>query len=88
MKWFLRQEGTCETLRIKERIKINAFAFVPKYNNSALKRSIAKYGPACVSVNQKPLSLNFYSWGVYDNPECGEQTFRFVRNWYTVRRWE
>lgn len=66
------QEGTCETLRIKERIKIDAFAFVPKYNNSALKRAIAKYGPACVTINQKPLSLKFYSWGIYDNPECGK----------------
>ena len=69
---FLTQEGTCETIGIKERIKIDAFAFVPKYNNSALKRAIAKYGPACVSINQKPLSLKFYSWGIYDNPECGK----------------
>ena len=68
----LIQEGTCETLRLQERIKIDAFAFVPKYNNSALKRAIAKYGPACVSINQKPLSLKFYSWGIYDNPECGK----------------
>ncbi|XP_067033013.1 uncharacterized protein [Acropora muricata] len=73
---YLAQEGTCETLRIKERIKIDAFAFVPKYNNSALKRSIAKYGPACVSINQKPLSLKFYSWGVYDNPECDNSSTR------------
>lgn len=67
---YLAQEGTCETIGLKERIKIDAFAFVPKYNNSALKRAIAKYGPVCVSINQKPLSLKFYSWGVYDNPEC------------------
>lgn len=67
---YLAQEGTCETIGLRERIKIDAFAFVPKYNNSALKRAIAKYGPVCVSINQKPLSLKFYSWGVYDNPEC------------------
>ncbi|XP_068681166.1 uncharacterized protein [Montipora foliosa] len=73
---YLAQEGTCETLRIKERIKIDAFAFVPKYNNSALKRAIAKYGPACVSINQRPLSLKFYSWGVYDNPECDNSSTR------------
>ncbi|XP_078362424.1 uncharacterized protein LOC144646642 [Oculina patagonica] len=73
---YLAQEGTCETIRLQERIKIDAFAFVPKYNNSALKRAIAKYGPACVSINQKPLSLKFYSWGIYDNPECDNSSTR------------
>lgn len=73
--YFESQEGYCETIGLQERVKIDAFAFVPKYNTSALKRAIAKYGPACVSINQKPLSLKFYSWGVYDNPECGKNCF-------------
>ena len=50
--------------------KIDAFAYVPSYNNSALKHAVAKFGPAAVSINVSPLSFKFYSHGVYHDADC------------------
>ncbi|XP_032230875.2 counting factor associated protein D isoform X4 [Nematostella vectensis] len=67
---YLGQEGTCRIEGLRRAAAIDAFAFVPKYNNTALKISVARFGPAVVSINENPLSLKFYSWGLYDDPEC------------------
>ena len=66
------QEGTCHFDGTHRGAMIDAFAHVPKNNNTALKIAVAKYGPAAVSINVNPLSLKFYSWGIYDDPECGK----------------
>ena len=56
--------------------KPDAFAYVPSYNNTALKRSVAKFGPAAVSINVSPLSFKFYSHGIYHDPDCCEFNFQ------------
>eukprot|EP00794_Sanderia_malayensis_P004561 gene4561-5158_t len=67
---YLAQEGVCHFNDTLLGAKPDAFAYVPRYNDSALKRSIAKYGPAAISINVSPMSFKFYSSGIYHDPDC------------------
>ncbi|KAK3752750.1 hypothetical protein QZH41_018716 [Actinostola sp. cb2023] len=71
---YLAQEGTCHFEGTRRGATIDAFAFVPKRNHTALKISVARFGPAAVVMNESPLSLKFYSWGIYDDKECTNNT--------------
>lgn len=67
------KEGECQGDNVvKSDVKVFGFAEVPSKNDSALVDAIAQFGPITVSINGKPFTFNFYTEGVYHDPECDE----------------
>jgi hypothetical protein len=40
-------------------------------NKTAMKVTLATYGPVSVGINSAPKSFKFYRDGVYDDFDCG-----------------
>ena len=66
------QEGACHFNDTLRGARLDRFAYVPPKNATALKIAVARFGPAAVTINESPLTMKFYSDGIYDDPKCGK----------------
>ncbi|XP_048583024.1 counting factor associated protein D isoform X2 [Nematostella vectensis] len=73
---YLAQEGYCHCAKTDkcDTVHFERVMTVPKYNQTALRRGLALYGPASIAINVNRKSLKFYSGGVYDDPQCPPNT--------------
>jgi len=53
--------------------QISAFYDVPPYNEPAMQQALASYGPLSIALEADQQVFQFYSGGVLDSAECGQQ---------------
>lgn len=70
---YTAQDGTCHFNASFVGAKISGFEDVPAGSESALKAALNKAGPVSVAIDAAHQSFQFYSSGIYDEPECSSQ---------------
>lgn len=63
----------CEYKKKDEGATITGFKDIPTFNEKALQNAAAKVGPISVAIDASQMSFQFYSSGVYNEPNCGNQ---------------
>lgn len=63
-------ENTCHFKRSDVGETDKGFVDVPAGSERALKKAVATVGPVSVAIDASHTSFQFYSHGVYDEPEC------------------
>ncbi|CAF3806664.1 unnamed protein product [Adineta steineri] len=64
------QEGDCRFNRTNVGATDTGFVDLPQGNETALQIAIATVGPISVAIDASQSSFQFYSSGVYDEPNC------------------
>lgn len=63
-------EGECNAENVaRSEVKVYGYASIAP-NQEAMKAALHQFGPLYASINGMPKSFNFYSEGVYMDPEC------------------
>lgn len=63
-------DGTCQYDSTKGIGQATGFIDIPAGNETALTWALATNGPISIAIDASHSSLQFYSGGVYDEPEC------------------
>ena len=63
-------EDTCHFKRRDVGETDKGFVDIPAGSERALKKAVATVGPVSVAIDASHESFQFYSHGVYDEPEC------------------
>jgi len=66
-------DESCEFKKKSVGATITGFKDVQSGSESSLQSAVAKIGPISVAIDASSLTFQFYSSGVYDDDECGNQ---------------
>ncbi|CAB0018220.1 unnamed protein product [Nesidiocoris tenuis] len=90
------KQNFCKYTPFKEHVRIKNWKVLPARDEEALKAALVEVGPLAVSVNASPHTFQLYHSGVYDDPECPDDTLNhamllvgytpsawILKNWWT-----
>uniref|UniRef100_A0A023FWK4 Putative cathepsin l-like cysteine proteinase b n=1 Tax=Amblyomma parvum TaxID=251391 RepID=A0A023FWK4_AMBPA len=66
-------DGTCHFNRSDVGATDTGFVDIPEGDEHLLKKAVATVGPISVAIDASHQSFQFYSEGVYDEPECSSE---------------
>jgi len=64
-------DDKCRYKKASEGAMVGNFTDIMTGNESSLQSAVAKVGPISVAIDASQFSFQFYSSGVYDEPNCG-----------------
>ena len=67
------EDEQCEYKKKSEGAKLTGYTDIKSGSESALKTAVANVGPISVAIDASSSSFQFYSSGVYDDNQCGNQ---------------
>lgn len=68
------QQNKCEYRPELAVVNITDWAILPREDEEAMKKTVAKIGPIAISINASPTTFQLYSHGIYDDPLCSSAT--------------
>jgi len=66
-------DDTCRYKKASEGAMVGNFTDIMTGSESGLQSAVAKIGPISVAIDASQFSFQFYSSGVYDEPNCGNK---------------
>jgi len=67
------EDEQCEYVAKSSGAQVNGFTDVKSGDEASLQSAVAKVGPISVAIDASSFTFQFYSSGVYDDTECGNQ---------------
>jgi len=67
---YTAQDGTCKFSKSNVGATVSAYTDVPRGDENALRDAIASVGPISVAIDASHRSFQFYTTGVYYEPQC------------------
>ncbi|KAF6203775.1 hypothetical protein GE061_002110 [Apolygus lucorum] len=88
------KQNICKYTPLKERVKIKTWKVLPARDEEALKAALVAVGPISVSLNASPYTFQLYHSGVYDDPDCPDDTLNhamllvgYTKNSWIIKNW-
>lgn len=83
------QQNKCDYRPELAVVNITDWAILPKQDEEAMKKAVAKIGPIAISINASPPTFQLYSHGIYDDPMCSSTSVNhaMVIVGYTPEYW-
>jgi len=70
---YTAQDGTCHYKKSNSGATCKGFVDIPTGDEKALKQAVATVGPVSVAIDASQESFQFYSGGIYNEPQCSSE---------------